>query len=202
MLKITSLSNNRLSVIRIVLALMLILDTSLIPVQAQVGTIGKIKIAVVSGEQGVNRISKASGPPPGVQVQDANGQPISGAIVLFVAPDGGPGVVFSNGSNTFRVVTDEKGMAVATGFRPNDVPGEFQIRAEASYQGQTATAAINQTNAKKSGKTKLYLILALAAGAGAGVGLATKGKGGSSSTSPPEQTTTISTGTYTVGAPP
>jgi hypothetical protein len=139
-------------------------------------------------------------------VQDANGQPISGATVLFVAPEGGPGAVFAGGLTTLRVTTDEKGMAVARGFQPNNIAGSFQVRVDASYQDQTAGITVNQTNAKKSSNAKTYAILGIAAGAGLGAAMAAKGKGGSSSTpsnnNPPvTTTTTITTGTVTVGPP-
>jgi hypothetical protein len=45
------------------------------------------------------------------------------------------------------VFTGPNGRAVATGFTPNNVTGAFNINVTASVQGQTATAAISQTNA-------------------------------------------------------
>lgn len=53
---------------------------------------------------------------------------------------------------------------VARGFRPNGLKGQFQIRVNASHQGRTASASINQTNA----------VLAASGAATAGAGLSGK----------------------------
>jgi hypothetical protein len=59
-------------------------------------------------------------------------------------------------------MTDSKGRATAKGLRLNNVSGKFQIRVEASYQGSTATASMNQAN------------MVLTAGAASGMGVGAK----------------------------
>ena len=65
---------------------------------------------------------------PVIEVQDANGQPIKGAAVSFVLPDLGASGVFSNGASSLALLTDEKGIAVGRGLRPNDVVGQFEAQ--------------------------------------------------------------------------
>ena len=72
-----------------------------------------------------------------------NDQPVAGILVRF-AIRGGRGASFS-GQRVLSVTTDAAGRAAASGLTPVTT-GSMEITASASYQGQTATVAISQTN--------------------------------------------------------
>lgn len=200
--------------IRAVFSVLLILSNFLgAPAFAQAPP--TLNIVIVEGEGAINNVKQRVNRDPIVQVEDENHRPIAGAAVVFFLPDSGPSGTFVNGSRTLTVNTDAQGRAVATGIRPNNMNGPFQIRVTASFQGVTAAAVINQTNAGgngsatsagggggMSGGTKLAIILLIVGGAAAGGIIAAThgggGGGGSASTPPP---IVITAGTPTVTHP-
>src|SRR5450631_3748276 len=128
-----------------------------IPATAQVAPV--LNLVVLEGEGATNNIRQRTAREPVVQVQDENHKPVAGAIVVFTLPSNGAGGVFANGARTLSMVSDNQGQAVARGFRPNGLKGQYQIRVNATHQGQTASTSINQTNA----------VVAASAVAGAGI---------------------------------
>ena len=130
------------------------------PCRAQQEAVTALNIVVVEGEGAINNVRQRTARAPIVQVEDQNRRPIAGAAVVFMLPERGATGAFPNGSRTLTVMTDNQGRAVARGVRVNNVQGRMEIRVNASFQGQTASATIAQTNA-----------LAGAAAAGMGVGL-------------------------------
>src|ERR1019366_8655424 len=106
-----------------------------------------LNLVVVEGEGATNNIRQRTARAPVVQVEDENNKPVAGAIVVFTVPSSGGGGAFSNGVRTLTMVSDSKGQAVAEGFRPNGLKGQFKIHVNASFQGQTANTEITQTNA-------------------------------------------------------
>ncbi len=172
-------------------------------------TAAKINLVIVEGEGAINNIRQRTAREPIVQVEDENHKPVAGAVVAFTLPSEGAGGTFGGGARTLTMVTDSKGQAVARGFRPNNTQGQFQIRVNASLNGQTASAVISQTNALAAGAAaaatggiSAKLIIAIvavgAAAAAGGVVAATRG-GGSTTTQP--ALVTASPGTGTVGPP-
>jgi hypothetical protein len=129
------------------LAFLLAVPDVVLSSPAQTSGVSKLNLVIVEGEGAINNVRQRTAREPIVQVEDENHKPISGAAVLFTLPQGGPGGTFANGAKTLQVMTDSKGQAIAKGLRLNDVSGKFQIQVEASYQGSTATATINQANA-------------------------------------------------------
>jgi hypothetical protein len=127
----------------------------------------KLNIVVIEGEGAINNIRQRTAREMIVQVEDENKRPVAGAVVSFLLPGSGPGGSFSGGSNFLNILTDENGRAIARAFRPNNVAGTFRVNVSASFQGQTATAAITQTNS----------LTAAAAGAGAAGGAGAGGTG-------------------------
>jgi len=134
-----------------------------------------LNLVVVEGEGATNNIRLRTAREPIVQVEDENHKPVAGAIVVFTLPSNGAGGTFANGARTLSMMSDSKGQAVARGFHPNGLKGQFQIRVNASYQGQTSSTSINQTNVAIAGAaagsaltTKLIVILAVAGAAAAG----------------------------------
>jgi hypothetical protein len=176
--------------------------------QAQDGSQSKLRVVIVEGNGAVNDIGAGTVVEPVVRIEDGNGQPLAGAMVVFTLPETGAGGVFADGSKSLIVHTDLKGLAAARGLRPNKTEGPFEIRADASFQGLTASASISQTNvvpivvpaAKPPSKKGLLFAIIGGVAAAAGVLAASAGGGGGGGTPPPPPTT-ISSGSPTVGPP-
>ncbi len=194
-------------VLAVGLSYLLILQT--LPSRAQEAGPVQLNLVVVEGEGAINNIRQRTAREPIVQVEDENHKPVAGAAVVFLLPDQGASATFANGSHTLTVTTDAQGRAVAHGFKPNSVQGQFNMRVSASYRGKIATATINQTNvitgaaagAATGISVKLIVILAVAGAAAAGAAIAATRGGGSSTPAAVAATTTITAGTGTVGAP-
>ena len=179
-----------------------------IPAPAQVAPM--LSLVVLEGEGATNNIRQRTAREPVVQVQDENHKPVAGAIVVFTLPSNGAGGVFANGARTLSMVSDNQGQAVARGFRPNGLKGQFQIRVNASYQGQTASKNINQTNAVlaasgaaatgMSGKLIAVLVVVGAAAAGGAI-YATHSGSGTTNTATIPAGTTVAAGAGSVGPP-
>lgn len=127
----------------------------------QTNKVPPLHIIVLAGEGGVNIIKAKKAVAPVVEVRDKERHPVAGLYVTFIAPNSGPHVTFAHGSSTYSTVTDANGRATVHDMKPMG-QGAFKISVKASFQGQTATTAIAQTN---------YLTVAAAsAGAAAGGG--------------------------------
>ena len=167
----------------------------------------KLNIVIVEGEGAINSTRQRVAREPVVQVEDENHKPIAGAAITFLLPNQGAGASFANGAKSLTVLTDDKGQAVARGLRPNNVNGQYQVRVNASFRGQTTSTTVTQTNTIAAAaiaggiSAKVLIILAIAgAGVAGGVVAATRGGGGGNN--PPAATPTVLTpGTPTVGAP-
>jgi hypothetical protein len=168
-----------------------------------------LNIVIVEGEGAINSVRQRVAREPVVQVEDENRKPVAGAAVTFLLPNQGAGASFANGAKSLTVVTDDKGQAVARGLRPNNVNGQYQVRVNASYRGQTANTSINQTNALTAAaaagagagiSTKLLIILGIAGAAAAGGAIAAT-RGGNGNNTPNPSPTILTPGTPTVGAP-
>jgi len=196
----------------------------------QADKVPRLDLTVLAGDGGVNIVKAKKAVMPVVEVRDQERRTVPGLSVTFTAPTSGPHVTFAQGSSTYSTVTDSDGRATVSAMTPVG-QGEFKISVSATFQGETATAVISQTNyltvtaanaatggaatpgAARSGaatpgshgisKTLIGVIIAgVAAGAGAAVALG-KG-GGGSSTSPPSSSpsgTIGGTGSSTIGPP-
>jgi hypothetical protein len=166
----------------------------------------QLQITILDGEGALNNIKQQTAREPIVQVEDQNHKPIAGALVIFALPQSGPSGTFAGGSTVFNGVSDAEGHAIATGLKPNNIAGNYQIQVTAKYQGLTAHATINQSNfvgsnagaahaATHAFPMKALLIVgAVAAAAAVAAVLATQSGGGHAAT--------ITPGTGTVTAPP
>lgn len=183
-----------------------------------------LNIVIVEGDGAVNNIRQRVAREPIVRVEDENHKPVAGATVVFLLPGDGAGGTFPGNQNMVTVQTNQNGEAVARGLRPNNVTGDFAIRVTASFQGATATAVVNQTNALAgaaaagagggagaaaattagiSAKVLAIIGIAAAAAVGGGVYAATRdsNNGGSGPGGPTRTPTAIAIGSPTVGAP-
>ena len=107
-----------------------------------------LRIMILSGEGALNNIEARTAREPIVEVQDENHKPVAGAVVLFTihGNKNGASGSFQNNSTTFSTVTNANGIAVGTGFQPNNAAGAFQVTVTASYGSLTASAIINENN--------------------------------------------------------
>jgi hypothetical protein len=136
-----------------------------------------LRIVVVSGEGAEHRTGHDCVRMPLIRVDDENGQPVNEADILFLLPDGGPGGAFVDGTTSAKARTSPRGLVAVRPFKLNKTPGEFQIRVEASWQGQRATGTIRQINQTRSGLGKKIAIITAVAAGGVGIAAAaTKGK--------------------------
>jgi hypothetical protein len=171
---------------------------------------GGLKLTVIQGEGASNDISRQAATAPVVEVRDENEKPVAGAEVVFTVPAAGPSGVFYGWMRTQTVRSDERGRAVALGFRPNDEAGRFNIEVGAFAAGKRGTVYITQTNGsgggttaaardKKSRKALWWVVGAVAVGAIAGGVAATRGGSSTAATLPVP--ITVSTGPVTVAGP-
>jgi hypothetical protein len=168
----------------------------------------QLNIVIVEGEGAINSVKQRIAREPVVQVEDENHKPVAGAAVTFLLPNQGAGASFANGARSLTVLTDDKGQAIARGLKPNNVNGQYQIRVNASYRGQTANTTINQSTALTGAaagagiSAKLLIILAVAGAAAAGGAIAaTRGGGNNTPGTTAPTPTVITPGSPTVGAP-
>jgi len=142
-------------------------------------------IQIVEGDGAINSIRLHRGHDVAVRVVGPEGEPIPRAAVTFLLPATGPSANFGENGLSITVETDERGIAVGRGLRPNGVPGQFRIRVTTSWHDSPAVATVSQTNAEPathSSRTKTIAILAVIAGAAAGGAAAALGhQSGSSS---------------------
>jgi hypothetical protein len=168
--------------------------------------LAEISVRTIAGDNAINNIRRTTAFEPEVEVRDATGKPISGAVVTFTLPSVGAGGTFPDGSRTLTLPTNESGRALARGLRPNQVTGPFSIRVTASFKGESASTVVRQTNAAPTAEakpTRMILIVGLIAGAVAGGLLATQGGGStpSSSGGPFAGDSTTTPGVITPGQP-
>jgi hypothetical protein len=130
-----------------------------------------LRIVVVKGEDAVNIIQQKTAVAPVVEIRDRNNLPVAGATVTFTI--GGNSAAFAGGAQTLTVVTNAAGQAAAAGLSPV-ASGAVQINVAAAFQGQSAIAAIAQTNVM----TAAEAATASTAAAGAGGGSTTGATGG------------------------
>lgn len=175
---------------------------------AQVTAPTQINILILEGEGAINNVRQRVAREAMVQVEDENHKPVAAAAVTFFLPGDGASGVFSNGSRSITVLTDEQGKAAVRGIRLNKVQGKMQIRVQASYKGLTTNAVITETSvlaAAAAGAAggsaisgKLLTIILLAAAGGVVGGVVAANSGGGTKT---PAAVVVAAGTPTVGKP-
>jgi hypothetical protein len=164
-----------------------------------------LNISILEGEGSINNIRQRVAREAMVQVDDENHKPVAGVAVTFFLPEHGAGGLFSNGTHSLTVMTDNTGRAVAQGIVPNKVAGDVQIRVVARFKSLDANTVIHQQNAVAAGAAsgaisgKVLAIILIAAAAGAAGGVVAATRGGNNRT--PSSIVTITVGTPVVGAP-
>jgi hypothetical protein len=115
---------------------------------------GGLRITVLAGESATNFVDTGRATAPVIQVVDAQGEPVAGAEVVFESPASGPSVTFFGATHRVAVQTDQEGRAQPSLALPNTYEGPFSIEVSAAYNGLTAAATIQQTNAVAAPETK------------------------------------------------
>jgi hypothetical protein len=105
------------------------------------------KILIVEGQGAINFNDKTPERKFVVRVQEEFGAPGKGLPVTFTLPLEGPGGRFKHSGLRAIAYTDADGYATLRGFKPNKIPGRFDIQVSAPVRGMLVTAVIQQTNA-------------------------------------------------------
>jgi hypothetical protein len=182
---------------------LLVCAVFLIPLAA----FAQLHIRIVAGDSAINSIRFHRAYDPVVQVLNPANQPVAGATVTFVLPATGASASFADKSLSLTMQTDAQGTARSHGMRPNSAAGQFEIHVAASWRGEAASAAIQQTNVEeanpRSRSKRILLIALIGGGLAGGLIAATHAGGGSSSSSQPisAAASTIVAGTPSIGAP-
>jgi hypothetical protein len=178
------------------------------PAQPGASGASKLRLLVLEGHGAINNVRRRTARDPVVQVVDENDRPVAGVAITFTLPTRGASGVFANGARSMTILTNAEGTAAATGLTPNAVAGDLSIQVSASYQGQTASAVIAQTNAVVAGAgisaATVGIIGAVVAGAAVGAAVALTGGDQPSPTPAPQRpsgTATVRPGGVTIGAP-
>lgn len=177
------------------------------PVPGQVAKPAKLNINVIGGAGAINDVKQRTPRDFTIEIDDENDRPVVGAMVTFFSPNEGPGGSFVGDSHLLTVMTGSDGRAVAKDFRPNDIPGDYNIQVSVAFADQTATSTISQSNQliaeapapKRSAMSGKKVGLIVAAGAAVAVGAALGLSRGGSSTN---NGSSGGTATVGVGGPP
>ncbi len=162
----------------------------------------RLKIVILDGDGGENILKKKTAVKPVVEVRDKNDLPVAGALVTFLLPNVGPGGTFANGSKVVTVLTNAKGQAAMGAWSPAGT-GSFNINVTASFQGQTASASIGQTNvAGGISSAALGGIIGAAAAAAVVAAKVLSGGGEDKPQAPQTPSATIGAGAGPVFTPP
>jgi hypothetical protein len=121
-----------------------------VPVCGQQRNESGLTIVILQGDQAINNIKDWQPTEPVVRVEDGAGRPVAGATVTFTLPGSCPGARFGKKSEIV-VESDSSGQAVATGYKPNKIEGQFKIQVIAAHEGKQAATVISQTNAVGAG---------------------------------------------------
>ena len=124
-----------------------------------------LRIVVLDGEDSVNIIAQGTAVPTLVEVRDRNDLPVAGASVLFLLQNAN--ATLNAGLSQVALTTNALGQA-AVAVNPI-AAGAVELSVTATFAGETATAAVVQTN---------FATAAQAAAAGAGTGAGGTGGGG------------------------
>ena len=113
-----------------------------LPVPA-VGQEVDLRVVVIEGQDRFNIIGQGTPAPTVVEVRDGNGDPVSGASVVFRLLEGGRSSL-NAGLQEVELTTNAMGRASVT---VNPVAGgEVELSVVATFGGETAAARILQTN--------------------------------------------------------
>ena len=160
----------------------------------------RFQLVVVRGDEAQNNIKKGRATKAVVEVRDRNRKPVAGIAVLFLLPDSGASGSFVSGAQTATVTTDNLGQAAIT-YKPNNVPGQFNLKASVKSGNNESSVTIKQNNVAAAAaaglSTTAIVLLVVGAGLGVGLGVGLNQGGGSTRAS----TVTLTPGGAVIGPP-
>jgi hypothetical protein len=133
--------------------------------------------------------------PLAATVTDADGNPIAGATVTFVAPDTGASGTFANAADT--AITNTAGLATSAVFTANGTLGSYTVTA--TTPGVSGSAAFNLTNTT-SGNPATLVVLPQPSTVGLGATVQFFAQDASGSTVPVTWSVSPATGAGTISA--
>src|SRR5690242_15499998 len=90
-----------------------------------------LKILLVEGQVAINFVNRAASRRFTIRVEEKFCAPGKGLLVTFSLPAKGPSGSFKGGGQSLTVTTDDDGYGVVSGFRPNRIAGQYNIRVSA-----------------------------------------------------------------------
>jgi hypothetical protein len=105
----------------------------------------RLRIETAEGEGANNNAMTSLSSRLVVRILDDRG-PVSGALVVFAAPESGASVEFSDSGLYGEAASDESGVAVSPRFLPVGENGPFEIRVMATKAGVFVNSVIHQMN--------------------------------------------------------
>ena len=124
-------------------------------INAAIGTVGPATFSLTNTAGAASTITSSAGSGQSAQinhtfasplvaaVQDANGNPVQGANVTFVAPVSGASGIFGTGGTSVTIQTNASGIATSPQFSASGTAGTYNISATT---GALAPALFNLTN--------------------------------------------------------
>ncbi|MFV0478637.1 MAG: IPTL-CTERM sorting domain-containing protein [Parahaliea sp.] len=104
------------------------------------------RLVVVAGGSQSAVVSTAFASPLQVRAEDANGQPVAGFTVHFVAPTDGASARFTGGQSGAAVVkTDAQGLAVSPDLIANATAGSYVVTAQGNGLASVSFALVNRS---------------------------------------------------------
>ena len=145
-----------------------------VPVQGPALAGRGLKIYVLVGRAGVNRLRDGVSSVPVIEIRDRDDVPQEGVNVVIEVPKSGPGATFPSGATQRSFRTNVTGQIVADGYTPNQMLGKFSVLVSADNGINQAKLSFQQENtnqtmleyqaAKKNAWRKWAYIGAAAAG--------------------------------------
>jgi len=109
-----------------------------------------LKILLVVGQGAINVVNRPTERHFTIRVEEKYGIPGKHIPVTFTLPNSGPGGYFKKKKRSVTVHTDQGGYAMARGYRPNRLCGQYRIEVTAFTPDGPVTAWIPQTNARET----------------------------------------------------
>jgi hypothetical protein len=112
--------------------------------QSEVG----LRLQIMQSEGNRNAIGQTAAVPIAVRMTDATTSRLQGQLSFSRGQIRAP-VAICNGGISFRMLTNEEGIATVKNYRPNRVEGRYPILVQAEYLGKLATG-INSPSSPSS----------------------------------------------------
>lgn len=146
-----------------------------VPVQGPALAGRGLKIYVLVGRSGFNRIRDGVTAVPVIEIRDRDDIPQEGVNVVIEVPKSGPSATFPGGATQRSFRTNVTGQVVADGFTPNQMLGKFSVlvsadnginQAKLSFQQENTNQTLVQYQAAKKNAWRKWAYIGAAAAGG------------------------------------